>query len=226
MNKREYRIFEGLRVATCLTFISGYLNAFTYVTQGGRFAGVQSGNVVLLAHQLALGHIASTIHFLVPIIFFAIGQFFTYLTKKYCIKKRYPWHLTSSLVMLVFVLIAIVLTPLMSSFFTMAILAFVASIQVETFRSLRGAPYANVMMTGNVKNAAYLWFRGMIEKDKSLIHTGRNIFITIIGFMLGVMAATCLSTLFGELALLGVTLPMLYISAKLWQEKKPVEQAK
>lgn len=49
---RKYRVFEGLRIASCLTFISGYLNAFTYLTQGGRFAGVQSGNVILLANQL------------------------------------------------------------------------------------------------------------------------------------------------------------------------------
>ncbi len=50
MNQKEYRVFEGLRIACSLTFISGYLNAFTFVTQGGRFAGVQSGNVISLAY--------------------------------------------------------------------------------------------------------------------------------------------------------------------------------
>ncbi len=49
---KNYRIFEGLRVATVLTFISGYLNAFTFITQGGRFAGVQSGNVISTAYFL------------------------------------------------------------------------------------------------------------------------------------------------------------------------------
>ena len=55
-SSRYYRVFEGLRVATVLTFISGYLNAFTFVTQGGRFAGVQSGNVIATAYHLALGN--------------------------------------------------------------------------------------------------------------------------------------------------------------------------
>lgn len=109
----------------------------------------------------------------------------------------------------------------MSSFYTMAILAFVASIQVETFRTLRGVPYANVMMTGNVKNAAFIWFKGIIEKNKKLIKIGRNIFITIISFMLGVICATILSRMFHEYALVEVTLPMMYVTYKLWQEKNP-----
>ncbi len=70
--------------------------------------------------------------------------------------------------MLVLILLTIILSPIMPASFTIASLAFVASIQVETFRRLRGAPYANVMMTGNVKNAAYLWFKGVIEKIQNL----------------------------------------------------------
>ncbi len=69
--------------------------------------------------------------------------------------------------MLVLILLTIILSPIMPASFTIASLAFVASIQVETFRRLRGAPYANVMMTGNVKNA-YLWFKGLIEKIQNL----------------------------------------------------------
>ncbi|MFX3845504.1 DUF1275 family protein, partial [Streptococcus suis] len=79
-------------------------------------------------------------------------------------------------------LLTISLSPIMPASFTIASLALVASIQVETFRRLRGAPYDNVMMTGNVKNAAYLWFKVVIEKDSELRKTGRNILLTIIGF--------------------------------------------
>ncbi|MGQ7371965.1 YoaK family protein [Streptococcus suis] len=218
---REYRVYEGLRVATCLTFVSGYLNAFSYLTQGGRFAGVQSGNVVLLASHLAQGSIKSTIHFLVPIVFFTLGQFFTYLAKKYFLKHRYPWHFGSSLIILCLIVLTIVLTPFVNSFFTMGLLAFTASIQVETFRSLKGVHYANVMMTGNVKNAAYIWFKGLMEKNAHLQETGRNIYIIILGFMLGVCLSTLFSQSFGEYALLGVLPFVLYINWELWKEKRP-----
>ncbi|HFI0237502.1 TPA: YoaK family protein [Streptococcus suis] len=224
MNQKDYRVFEGLRIACCLTFISGYLNAFTYVTQGGRFAGVQSGNVISLAYYMAKGDLAQVVNFCVPILFFVIGQFFTYLARRYFEKRSWSWHFGSSLIMLIFILLTILLSPIMSASFTIASLAFVASIQVETFRRLRGAPYANVMMTGNVKNAAYLWFKGMIEQDAELKKTGRNILFTIIGFMLGVIIATQLSFQFEEYALIGILLPVLYINYKLWQEKRPISR--
>lgn len=221
MNQKDYRIFEGLRIACSLTFISGYLNAFTFVTQGGRFAGVQSGNVISLAYFLARGDFVQVVNFCIPILFFVFGQFFTYLARRYFEKQSLFWHFGSSLIMLLLILLTIVLSPIMSSSFTIASLAFVASIQVETFRRLRGAPYANVMMTGNVKNAAYLWFKGTMEGDPELKKTGRNILFTIIGFMLGVIVSTHLSIQLKEYALIGLILPVLYINYKLWQEKRP-----
>ncbi|HFR3775336.1 TPA: YoaK family protein [Streptococcus suis] len=224
MQQKDYRVFEGLRVACCLTFISGYLNAFTYVTQGGRFAGVQSGNVISLAFYMAKGEFDQVVNFCIPIIFFVFGQFFTYLARRYFEKQSWSWHFGSSLIMLICILLTIFLSPMMPASFTIASLAFVASIQVETFRRLRGAPYANVMMTGNVKNAAYLWFKGMIERDAELKKTGRNILLTIIGFMLGVISATQLSFQFKEYALIGILLPVLYINYKLWQEKRPISR--
>lgn len=38
--RKHYQVYEGLRCAMTLCFISGYVNAFTYMTQGKRFAGV------------------------------------------------------------------------------------------------------------------------------------------------------------------------------------------
>ncbi|KPA55555.1 hypothetical protein XK24_09415, partial [Streptococcus suis] len=51
--------------------------------------------------------------------------------------------------------------------------------------------------------------------------TGRNILLTIIGFMLGVIISTHLSFQFEEYALIGLILPVLYINYELWQEKRP-----
>lgn len=217
---RYYRVFEGLRVATILTFISGYLNAFTFITQGGRFAGVQSGNVISTAYYLALGNLHQVFNFSLPIFFFALGQLFTYSIRKWFLKKEYYWHFGSSLIMTIFVFLDTVFTPFLSSNFTVAILAFVASIQVETFRKIHGSTYANVMMTGNVKNAAYLWFMGLVEKDRDLQNKGKDIFYIILSFMFGVLVSTRLSLMLGEYAL-AVLLPLLLVNIQLWYEKNP-----
>lgn len=217
---KHHRVFEGLRVATLLTFISGYLNAFTFVTQGGRFAGVQSGNVISTAYYLAIGDLKQVFNFCVPICFFALGQFFTYSSRRWFLKKKYHWHLGSSLIMTALVLVASLLGPFIAHNFMMAILAFVASIQVETFRKLHGSAYANVMMTGNVKNAAYLWFMGRAENNAELKQRGKDIFYIILSFMFGVMVATRLSLLLGEKALFILLLPLLIVNLQLWYEKK------
>ncbi|VTS37218.1 membrane protein [Streptococcus porcinus] len=52
-NKRKrHKVYEGIRCASALTFISGYVNTFTFLTQGRRFAGVQTGNVMYLAIRI------------------------------------------------------------------------------------------------------------------------------------------------------------------------------
>ena len=38
MNSKQYRIFERVRVAILLAFISGFVDAYTFMTQGQRFA--------------------------------------------------------------------------------------------------------------------------------------------------------------------------------------------
>ncbi len=70
--------------------------------------------------------------------------------------------------MLVLILLTIIFSPIMPASFTIASLAFVASIQVETFRRLRGAPYANVMMTGNVKNVLTSGLKELLKKIQNL----------------------------------------------------------
>ncbi|MBF0786976.1 MULTISPECIES: YoaK family protein [unclassified Streptococcus] len=216
---KEYQVFEGLRIATALTFISGYLNAFTYITQGGRFAGIQSGNVIMLSYYLAKGDISQVVSFFNPIFFFVLGQFVVYLIKQGLKKDKWLWHFCSSLLMTGLIILAVVISPFVGPFFTMATLAFVASIQIGTFQKLRGAPYANVMMTGNLKNAAYLWFKGWVEHDRILRKRGQETILILGSFSLGVILSTLLSSRFFEYALAYVLIPALYVNYELWREK-------
>lgn len=220
MNSKTYRIFEGLRVAFSLTFLSGYLNAFTFITQGARFSGIQSGNLVYLVYFMMKRDVAKAINFLIPLLVFILGQFCTYLLRVYFEKRKWPWHFGISLLMLVIISLTTILSSLFSSNVIIALLTFVASLQIETFRRLRGAAYANVMMTGNIKNASYIWFKGVMEKDKQLMKIGRNTFLIIVGFMLGVASATYLSFYLNEYSLVGAIVPSSYVTYCLWKEKR------
>lgn len=221
MMKKEYRIFESLWIASVLTFISGYINAFTFVTQNGRFAGIQSGNLLSLAYYFSLGNRVEAFNFFIPIFFFVLGQWFTYQIEIRYKETKLGWHFISSLWMTCLLIVDTFLTPFISAQVTIAILAFVSSMQIETFKRLQGHPYANVMMTGNVKNAAYLWYKGIKEKDPLLQKKGKNIFLTILSFMIGVVLGTRFSFILGEYALTLVLFPMVFINLHLWHEKNP-----
>ena len=217
-SRKKYYIHEGLRCAMTLTFISGYVNAFTFMTQGRRFAGVQSGNVVSFAMSLAEGNISRALDFLLPMIVFMLGQSFTYFMHRWANKHNIHWYFFSSFILTLIAAVTAVLTPLLPAFFTVSGLAFFASIQVDTFKSLRGAGYANVMMTGNVKNAAYQLTKGIYEGNKELILIGRNTLFVIISFIIGASVSTTLSLEIGEVALIPVLFPLFYVNYLLGKE--------
>ena len=76
MKKRSYRVFEGLRVATLVSYIGGFIDAYTYNTQDERFASIQTGNLLYLVIHLVEGNIARAFSYAIPIFFFILGQFF------------------------------------------------------------------------------------------------------------------------------------------------------
>ena len=53
MEKIKEEVPEKLRIAVLLSFISGYINAFTYNNAGELFAGAQTGNVIFMALHFA-----------------------------------------------------------------------------------------------------------------------------------------------------------------------------
>lgn len=216
--RKKYQVYEGLRCAVTLCFISGYVNAFTYITQGRRFAGVQTGNLLSFAIRFSEHDIEQALQFLLPIVVFMLGQSFTYFMNRWATKNGLHWYLLSSFVLTFLGVITSALTPFVSSFFTVSALAFFASIQVDTFKTLRGASYANVMMTGNIKNAAYLLTKGWYEKNDELFNIGRNTLTVIVAFACGVVCSTLLSLAYGEYALTPVLLPLLYVNYLLTQE--------
>ena len=70
MKKRSYRVFEGLRVATLVSYIGGFIDAYTYNTQDERFASIQTGNLLYLVIHLVEGNIARAFSYAIPIFFF------------------------------------------------------------------------------------------------------------------------------------------------------------
>ena len=197
MEKIKEEVPEKLRIAVLLSFISGYINAFTYNNAGELFAGAQTGNVIFMALHFAKGNLEKAVEFLIPIISFMIGQIFIYCFRNFFQRRGHKGYIHSSLLMLFIMIMLIVLLPFFDYHFIVVTLAFFAAIQSDTFQRLRGFSYATIMMTGNVKNAPRLLIEGLIQRDRELLVRGFLLFLIIFSFMLGVGISTYF-TQFGE----------------------------
>lgn len=208
--KKTYDLFEGLRIAMLTTFISGFINAYTYNTQGNVFAGAQTGNVLGIVIYLIKGKYELALSYFLPIIPFIIGQFAAYFGRLR-VKNDQNWPLIVVKIMALLILITALLAPSSSSYLVIILLAFVSSLQLDAFPRVRGTIYANTMMTGNVKNAAAFWIKGIVEKDIEIRKQSYYTMIVLLCFMLGVAIDTIMVPFLSEYSLYFLIFPILLL---------------
>ena len=96
MEKIKEEVPEKLRIAVLLSFISGYINAFTYNNAGELFAGAQTGNVIFMALHFAKGNFEKAVEFLIPIIsFYDRAKFFIYCFRNFFQRRGHKGYIHS-----------------------------------------------------------------------------------------------------------------------------------
>ena len=78
----------------------------------------------------------------------------------------------------------------------------VCSLQVNTFRTTNGLPYASTMCTGNLRSAGQKLSAYLFAHDKDALHHCFRYLIIIFFFIIGAIIATGLINIFGQCALL------------------------
>ena len=68
---------ESYTLGLILTLVGGFLDAYTYICRGGVFANAQTGNIVLMSIKLAELDIKGGLYYLIPILAFMCGIFFS-----------------------------------------------------------------------------------------------------------------------------------------------------
>ena len=64
---------ESFRTAAFLSVSGGLQDAYTYIFRDKVFANAQTGNIVLLSQCIANRDLELSIHYIVPLLFFAVG---------------------------------------------------------------------------------------------------------------------------------------------------------
>jgi uncharacterized membrane protein YoaK (UPF0700 family) len=140
---------ETVLIALLLAFAGGYIDAYTWIIHGV-MANAQTANLVLLWVFGTMGDWDKALHFVPPILAFAVG-----VVIAACLRRatRDRASAISTLIeILLLVLVGILHNRLPDLAGTVGI-SLVAAMQAAVFTKVEGVPYSSVMITGNMRQA-------------------------------------------------------------------------
>lgn len=195
-------IHETLAIGLCLAFVGGFLDAYTYFLHGGVFANAQTGNLVLLGIDLAQKNFRGALYYLIPVGAFFAGVLLTELLKsRFTATAFVGWqHIVLLVEILLLCMVGFLPEQIPDAIANVAI-SFICSLQVNSFRTTRGLPYASTMCTGNLRSAAEQCYRFLCGDRPA----GRNMaryLVIILAFCAGAAFGAFLSRRAGSLSIL------------------------
>lgn len=207
MNEGKH-MSEALPLGLLLALTGGILDAYTYLNRGAVFATAETGNLVLLGVNLAMGHWLKVIYYLLPISSYAAGLLVTLAFHRRSDKLFFHWRQFVVLTECLVVLLATIipqgdLDPLVN-----CMIAFISAMQVQTFRKFRGCACATTMCTGNLRSGVEALYFHLADKESGSLDRAKVYFGLIASFVTGAVISSLLAPLFAGRAILVAILPL------------------
>lgn len=177
-------IFMHPLIAILLAITSGGIDAYTFIEQGGVFAGLQTGNSILFGISLANHEFDQSLKYIFSIIFFALGI----VIIKVMQRKLDSINIRKVIIMfyeIVVIMIVGLLVKNTSSVLIVGLLSLVSSAQLQEFKLLKGNPFNPLMMTGNISKIANNAYLALVDHDKKAQSLLMDTIMVITSFILG-----------------------------------------
>ena len=212
---------EAFRTVMFLSASGGLQDAYTYIGRGKVFANAQTGNIVLMSQAAFDGDLARVLHYLVPLLSFALGVAAAEAIHiRYREAKRLHWR-QLVLVVEILLLFGVGFLPNTLDLAANALVSFACAMQVQAFRKVHGYPFASTMCIGNLRSGMDSLVAFGHTRDKSLLYKALHYFGVILVFALGAGVGTqCVAvlgakTIWLSCALLAVSLCLMFIKEEL-----------
>jgi uncharacterized membrane protein YoaK (UPF0700 family) len=171
-------------VAVLLTLSGGFLDAFTYIGHGKVFANSMTGNIVLLAVNLAAGDWQQASRHISPIVGFVCGVLAAHLLQ--LVIPRRVRHPAIAALLFEIVFLAAASLKGLPEFWLIPGISFVATLQTMFFTRSGRLTYTSVMTTGNLRRCAQLFFESTIPRRDSVgLHDAAVLGAISLSFALG-----------------------------------------
>lgn len=190
---------ESFILGAILALAGGYLDTYTFFGRGEVFANAQTGNMVLVAINIAQKNYIDVIKYIIPIISFFCGVFIAEYFKHNKDINELHWRQNVLLIeILVLFVVMFIKDSNVYNIIANSMVSFVCALQVEAFRKMHSTTFATTMCTGNLRTASenlflYLRNSNKLNKEKS-IRSFSIIFIFIIGAILGTIITLKINT--------------------------------
>lgn len=197
-HKFHGQMSESFWTAAFLSVSGGLQDAYTYLFRGKVFANAQTGNIVLLSQSLAARDWGLAVHYLIPLVSFAIGIAVTEeIHIKYRMAQRIHWR---QVILLVEILLLLVVgfIPENMNILANAMVSFSCAMQVQAFRKVNGYAFASTMCIGNIRSCMESLCAYRKTRDGKTLHKSFCYLGIILMFALGAGIGGSLIALFAS----------------------------
>jgi uncharacterized membrane protein YoaK (UPF0700 family) len=192
----------SLQLGVLLALAGGFQDAYSFIDLGGVFANAQTGNIVLLGVEAARRHWADAVRHVPPVLAFVIGVVVaeTLSRPRVAAFLRRPARIALALEIAVLGVVGL-LPPGVPDTLAVVMIAFTASVQVTTFRTLIIWPYNTTMVTGNLRTTAQAAYQAVAGHDPEARRKARSFTVIIASFVAGAFAGGWLTLRVGRHAI-------------------------
>ena len=192
---------ESFLTAGFLSLSGGLQDAYTYMSRGKVFANAQTGNIVLLSQSIGSGDWPLAIHYLVPLLSFALGVAAAELIRQTFQNIRKVHWRQLVLIIEIFLLFFVGFMPDRWNLMANAMVSFSCAMQVQAFRKVNGYGFASTMCIGNMRSATEYLCLYHISKDPAMKYKSMHCGFIILVFAIGAAFGASCSAWFGVKAI-------------------------
>jgi uncharacterized membrane protein YoaK (UPF0700 family) len=192
----------SLQLGVLLAVAGGFQDAYAYIDLGGVFANAQTGNVVLFGVEAAREHWAAAVRHIPSLLAFVAGVVVAETLHRPRVAAALRWPARIALILEIVVLAVVGVLPRdVPGSVLIVMIAFTASVQVTTFRTLIIWPYNTAMVTGNLRTAAQAAYAAVADRDPEAVRKARSFVVIIGSFVVGAFSGGWLTLHVGRHAI-------------------------
>ena len=195
--KFSKQMSESIKLGVILAIAGGFMDAYSYMCRGKVFANAQTGNILLLGINISERNWHMALHYLVPVLAFAIGIALADLVK---IRTKdltlLHWRQISVFCEAV-ILLSVSFIPQDFNLVANALTSLACGIQVESFRKIHGNGIATTMCIGNLRSATEQLYRFRHTKDRECLGRCMRYYGVILMFAVGAVMGSVTTSLLG-----------------------------